>query len=295
MLAEALADRRGSNPSHAVGVNEAAARGPAVLRDEPRHQPTVPRLFAPPFPAEMRTDTARKHNRPPPMWMVAAGSGLAALFAAGLVIAFASWSAKRGADDHPAPVAAQATQAAIRAPSTAGASGPFGSARNAFALALANPTQPIMPPPTVVIPSAEPTAPPAPAPPPAPMATSEAATPVAATPSPPPRATVAPSYAAPTPPRAARPYQPAPSPSPPPAPAAAANGGHGQISIICFPACEAVFDNGQPLGPSPIFKRTVAAGEHRLRMTSSNPSVAKTATVVVTNDQAVTVRQPMTP
>ncbi len=169
MLAEALAARRGSNPhvlAPGAGPDEAAR--PSIARRDSlaRHQPTVPRLLAPPLPGELRTDTARKHNRPPPMWMVAAGSGAAALVAAGLVIAFASWSAKRGTDDRAprakAPTVAPAVPTATAAASPsravpAVASGPFASARTAFALAIAIPTaQAAPPPPTVVVPSADP-------------------------------------------------------------------------------------------------------------------------------------------
>jgi hypothetical protein len=56
-----------------------------------------------------------------------------------------------------------------------------------------------------------------------------------------------------------------------------------------------VADNGQTLGPSPIFKRSVTVGEHRLRMTSSNPPTTKVVSVNVMSDQTTTVRQPMTP
>ena len=286
MLAEALAERRGSNPAHVVGPAEPAARAPS-FRDESslRHQPTVPRLFAPPLPGELRTDTARKHSRPPPMWMVAAGSGVAALFAAGMVIAIASWTAKRGADE-------RSPQTTTHAPAArpASSNGPFGSARGAFLVAVAGTSAQMTPPPTVVVASADPgpSPPPAPAPSmtdPAPATAQPAAH--AATPAPLPVAPVA---------RQTRNYAPPPqAPTAAPNPAPAAAGGRGQLSIICFPACDAVYDNGQALGPSPIFKRTVAAGEHKLRMTSSNPTVAKVVNVVVTGDQTVTVRQPMTP
>jgi hypothetical protein len=67
------------------------------------------------------------------------------------------------------------------------------------------------------------------------------------------------------------------------------------LSIICFPACDSVTDNGQALGPSPIFKRTVPVGEHRLRMTTSSPPATKVVSVIVMGDQTTTVRQPMTP
>ena len=84
----------------------------------------------------------------------------------------------------------------------------------------------------------------------------------------------------------------APAPAPPPAAAPAEK---GNLTVICFPACDQIFDNGAALGPSPMFKRPVSAGEHRLRMVSANPAVTKTLTVVVAADETKTVRQPMTP
>jgi serine/threonine-protein kinase len=295
LLAEALAEQRGRGPAPPVNLGVPGGEEALRLPPVPRHNhPTEPRLFAPPLPGELRTDTARKLSRPPPMWMVAAGSGLAALFAAVLVIAFASWSAKRGTDEHPTAAAptptptatatatATATLATV-APRAVSASGPFGSARSAFALAIA-------------------VTPPAPSPAPQPVAPSPppvAAATVAAAPlpvAPPPVAAAPPSPRPPTP----LPVTAAPAPRPqrtaPMAAAAPAAGGdHGQISIICFPACDGVFDNGQAIGPSPIFRRTVPVGEHKLKMTSSNPTATKVVSVIVMRDQTTTVRQPMTP
>jgi hypothetical protein len=81
------------------------------------------------------------------------------------------------------------------------------------------------------------------------------------------------------------------------APAAAAPSGSdsGQLTVICFPACDTVSDNGAVIGPSPIFKHRVSVGEHRLKMTSSNPPATKIVSVIVMGDQTTTVRQPMTP
>jgi serine/threonine protein kinase len=299
MLAEALAEQRApAPPPYPLGQDlDDGLRLPA----SPRQHPTVPRLFAPPLPSELRTDTARKHTRPPPMWMVAAGSGLAALFAAALVIAFASWTARRGGAASPPAFAPPVTptptaQATAETPRVvpASATGPFGSARAAFSVAIAlsapTPAQsaPVASAPVPPPPSAATATPPTPAP----------ATDTATAPPPqPPPPQAAPHPAAPLPviaaPVAARPMRrPAPV-APTPAPVAGSD--HGQLSIICFPACDAVFDNGQAIGPSPIFKRTVSVGEHRLRMTSSNPSATKVVSVIVMGDQTTTVRQPMTP
>jgi serine/threonine-protein kinase len=277
LLAEALADRNNplTPPRGLPGIDE-ALRLPPHSRPQ---NPTAPRLYGAPLPADLRTDTARKVTRPPPMWMVAAGSGIAALLAASLVIALASWSAKRAArsEARPAPTSPAPAQARVV---PAAASGPFGSARAAFATAIA-------------VNSTLQNAAPAPAPPPGVPSAPTTATPMAAVPSPPdaPPSPVARAPAAPVAPVAPRARH-VQAPPPPPAPSGS---DHGQISIICFPACDAVFDNGQPLGPSPIFKRSVSVGEHKLRMTASNPPSTKVVSVIVMGDQTTTVRQPMTP
>ncbi|MGO8995791.1 MAG: serine/threonine-protein kinase [Polyangiaceae bacterium] len=299
LLAEALAEQRGPGAAPqalAQGIDDALRLPPSPRQNHP----TIPRLFAPPLPGELRTDTARKLNRPPPMWMVAAGAFVAALFAAGLVIMFASWSTRRGVNEHAATASPQPTSVdrpgrSVDAPSVrtvpasanpdrTTANGPFGAARSAFALAIAvTPTAAAAPP----LPTAAP-APPPPAPPTAAVvpATPEV-TPTPPAPSPTPRsAAPLPVAAAPAP----RPVHKAPSEVPAPV-----GGDTGQISIICFPACDAVYDNGQLIGPSPIFRRTVPVGEHKLRMTRSNPPVTKVVSEIVMGNQATTVRQPMTP
>jgi hypothetical protein len=271
LLAEALAEQRSPGASQPL-AQENDSRFPPPSR---QHNPTVPRLFAPPLPGELRTDTARKLSRPPPVWMVAGGAFVAALVAAAMVIAFASWGARQAA---PIAVAPAATTASPRAPTTTTAlasTGPFGAARSAFALAIAvgPSTQAPSPPPAVAPPL--PAAPPPAAVAPPPQTSAPASAP------PPVRAVSAP---------AARPIRRAAPETP-----AASGSDHGMLSIVCFPACDAVYDNGQMVGPSPILKRPVAVGEHKLRMTSSNPTASKVISVIVMADQITTVRQPMTP
>ena len=65
------------------------------------------------------------------------------------------------------------------------------------------------------------------------------------------------------------------------------------ISVICIPACDQVVDNGKPLGASPIFKRSVPVGAHRLRLLSSG--YGKTVSVSVVADQLSVVRESMQP
>jgi len=293
LLAEALAEQRGHPPPPTPQVTDVlddALRLPPPPAPYRANNPTAPRLFAPPMPMDLRTDTARQMKRPPPMWMVALGSGVAALIAAASVISFATWTSSRATTvAQVAPTALPvAPPIAPPAPTSTphvipATSGPFGSARAAFttAITVTSAPAPIV---AVATPTPPATTTPAPAPPANASAPANANTATSAPPPPRP-APPLPLAAAPTraPRRASAPM------------AAAAGGDHGQLTIICFPACDSVSDNGSTIGPSPIFKRSVSVGEHRLKMTSSNPSATKIVSVIVMGDQTTTVRQPMTP
>jgi serine/threonine-protein kinase len=63
------------------------------------------------------------------------------------------------------------------------------------------------------------------------------------------------------------------------------------LSVVCFPACDQVIDNGKPLGPSPIFQRPVPAGEHRLKLSAG--SAVKVITTSVAESELKIVKQPM--
>jgi hypothetical protein len=67
----------------------------------------------------------------------------------------------------------------------------------------------------------------------------------------------------------------------------------GQLSIICIPGCDQVYDNGKPLGPSPVFKRPTVAGSHKIRLVSSNPHVEKVVSTIVVADSVAIVRESM--
>jgi serine/threonine-protein kinase len=294
LLAEALAERQPLAPPAPPAPPPARPLSEAIddaLRLPRMTQPTAPRLFAPPLP-DMRTDTARAVRRPPPMWLVAVVSGLAALFVAGIVIAIATHLPRTAAV---APTAAPAAPAPAQA-AKAQKSGPFGAARAAFSDAIEAPTPapgptsaaPPVPAPDAPATAAADTAVPSPAPDPTPTAAAAAPTPV-----------IAAAVAAPAPVQHAAPPRPRPAPAPaaaPPPPEPDPSGGdRGLLTIICFPACDAVVDNGRALGASPIFRRAVPVGEHRLTLKSSNPSVTKTVSIIVMAGETKTVRQPMTP
>ena len=48
------------------------------------------------------------------------------------------------------------------------------------------------------------------------------------------------------------------------------------------------------LGPSPIYQHAVPAGEHRLKLTTSNPPATKILSVIVASDELKSVKQTMT-
>jgi serine/threonine-protein kinase len=281
LLAEALAEQRGQPPPPTPQVTDVlddALRLPASPR---AHNPTVPRLFAPPMPVDLRTDTARQMKRPPPMWMVALGSGMAALVAAGAVISLATWTSSRAATPvAPAPVPPAPAHVIPIVP------GPFGAARAAFTSAITVTSAPVSPAPSPPASAAPAASAAAPSPPPSATMTPPAPTPAAAAPTPAPRPAPAAAW-----------HAPRRTPTAVAAPAAAAPSGSdsGQLTVICFPACDTVSDNGAVIGPSPIFKHRVSVGQHRLKMTSSNPPATKIVSVIVMGDQTTTVRQPMTP
>ena len=291
----------------------------------PQTFPSQPRLFAPPLSRQGRTETARSIKRRMPMWMVGLASGTAFL----LVVAIAFFAMTRtpkvpqgagGAGSGSAgdgivqvtPSASPRTTGPAPADSgRAGGGGPFANARTGFIAAIA--------PPAGAYNSPAPDAPSArPAPPPVAVTPPVAAAPAAVTATPAPAAPDPPATAAPAPPpvqtvaasnppaqpATARPLAVPPRPQAPVAPAppqaapagrpSASAGGTGLLTIICFPACDQVLDNGKPLGPSPVFQHSVPAGEHRLKLTTSNPPATKTVSVIVASDELKTVKQTMT-
>jgi hypothetical protein len=61
-------------------------------------------------------------------------------------------------------------------------------------------------------------------------------------------------------------------------PPPAASSGKGHVSILCQPLCESVLIDGQNVGPSPVIRREVAAGDRRItlkRGTQTRVSVLK--------------------
>jgi hypothetical protein len=63
--------------------------------------------------------------------------------------------------------------------------------------------------------------------------------------------------------------------------------------VFCSPACDDVLDGSHSLGPSPVFKLPVSAGPHRLTLRTASPSVEKTISVTVNEDETTVVRQAM--
>jgi hypothetical protein len=256
----------------------------------PRY-PTQPRLFAP-VTTGQGTVTAQALARRPPMWLVAVGSGLAALFVAGIVFVILTQLVFSTPPKRAGKPASSSAAPLVTTPVPTLPPGPFQAARSGFLLALASqgPTSMSAP-----VPSGEP----------APLASAASTTPSptpAANPQPAPVAVV---DTRPAP--VAPPAQPAPQPAPlapptyaqpqaptrRPAPVSSDSQAQGQLSVICIPACDQVTDNGHAMGASPFFKRPVSVGSHRLRLSAAGFN--KTVSVSVIGDQLTTVRESMTP
>jgi hypothetical protein len=106
-------------------------------------------------------------------------------------------------------------------------------------------------------------------------------------------ATTAPPVATPPKPSEAPPgRRVAPKPPPPPStPAPVAK--TGLLTVLCTPACDDVRDGARSLGPSPVFKVSVAAGNHKLTLRVNDPPATKIVNVVVTEEEPLVVRETM--
>ena len=281
-----------------------------------------PRLFAPPLQSSRhaRTETSRALKRRVPMWMVGLASGTFFLLVVAVVVFVmmrnpktsvptAATSGARTAS----PPTASAKVAATAVPA-AGARGPFYNARSGFLTAIgttrgaANTPMPMPTQTQLTAATAAQTFRPADPTPPTPTAIMTAATgtataptptaaPVAPTPAvvpPPVQPTVTPPTATVKPGPGGKPGPAVPTPNPTPT-TPRAGGSSGFLSIVCFPACDQVIDNGKPLGPSPIWQRPVTVGEHRLKLTTSNPPATKIVSVIVAAEELKTVKQTMSP
>jgi hypothetical protein len=74
-----------------------------------------------------------------------------------------------------------------------------------------------------------------------------------------------------------------------PARRASAAKAKGQLTVICLPACDDVFDGKTRLGPSPVFRVSTVVGVHNLRLVSG--SVTRTAQVTVVEEDTAVVRE----
>lgn len=79
-----------------------------------------------------------------------------------------------------------------------------------------------------------------------------------------------------------------------PPPAALPAGGRGALTVVCMPKCDAITDNGVPLGPGHIFNRPVAAGKHTLELSAPN-GVKKTVVTEISPDTTKEIRVTLDP
>jgi serine/threonine-protein kinase len=244
-------------PPPAVVVPPAPAamqpEGPAPMAS---HSPAdMQRLFAPPIRLEQRTLTQRSFRRRFPAWALAVGAavlGLVAVGIAALLLARGSGESRSSAPGAPRSPGANLSSPVVLVSS---GSGPFLAARSAFVSTIAS--APAAPPPPPVAPS-----------------------PAVQPPEP------APQEPSPPPPRA----QTVGSPRSGWATSQSTSGvGSGTLKIICIPGCDQVIDNGSPLGPSPIVRRSASVGSHRIKLIWGDAS--KIVSTIVLADQTATVRE----
>jgi serine/threonine-protein kinase len=67
----------------------------------------------------------------------------------------------------------------------------------------------------------------------------------------------------------------------------------GQLTVVCYPACDDVLIDGKSVGPSPIFKQTVSKGTHRVKLRTLEPEAMKVVDVSVSGEDPVVLRQSM--
>ena len=75
---------------------------------------------------------------------------------------------------------------------------------------------------------------------------------------------------------------------PPPPPVA----GSGFLTVMCNPACDDVLFDGRSLGPSPIFKESVAAGRHKLTL-KRDPGVVRAVDANIIPDETTFLKPDM--
>ncbi|WP_394827040.1 protein kinase domain-containing protein [Pendulispora albinea] len=281
-----------------LGLAPAAApdpRWPASMGAPPQPPPVAPPDH------DNRTRTARSAKQGIPMWVVALGSGLLALLFVGAIYVLLSGTLV--GDKSAANAAGAGTEKSTALPPpSAGAQGPFGNARDAFTAAIApttKATEPVAPAlddkpaaPAPPAPSADPTgkgaggsaAAASASAAPAPIATSPAATPTSPGGKPKSETTRSDLAKSDGPTRVNS------------GPVERRAEKTGLLTVICKPSpCDEVFDNGKPLGASPIYRQSVSVGEHRLTLKTSNPPVTKTQRTTVAADELNIQQVTMTP
>jgi hypothetical protein len=93
-------------------------------------------------------------------------------------------------------------------------------------------------------------------------------------------------------PNAASPRNPSPASSPRqfgPTSQSTGGGPSGTLKVICSPVCDQVIDNGNALGPSPVVRRNVSVGSHRIKLVWGEAS--KVVSTIVLADQTAFVRE----
>jgi hypothetical protein len=217
----------------------------------PPHGPAdMQRLFAPPVRHEQRTVTRRALRRRIPAWGVAAGSAVLGLFAAGLVAFAIKHVGRQPLDAAHGADSATASRGDSHGPVIFVSTRP-GPFRAARSAFVAAISAPSLAAPAGVAGTAG--------------ADGSGAT-------------------SPRSPSAAS------SPRPGGQTSQSTGGGpSGTLKVICLPVCDQVIDNGNALGPSPVVRRNVSVGSHRIKLMWGDSS--KVVSTIVLADQTSFVRE----
>jgi len=73
----------------------------------------------------------------------------------------------------------------------------------------------------------------------------------------------------------------------------APTGETGLLTVICVPACDDVLDGTTSLGPSPVFKKVLPVGRHRVTLRIAEPRLEKVLDVEVIDEEPRVIREAM--
>jgi hypothetical protein len=59
------------------------------------------------------------------------------------------------------------------------------------------------------------------------------------------------------------------------------------LTVYCTPKCNNVLDMGQPLGPSPVYRRKIGVGPHRVTLQWGSGKTKAFTPIVIADKEAI--------